>query len=109
MTHKLKFQSDPQWEYAFMIRGVAELPVFLRHVHECSAVTEFKSTARSTWITAKLRKGKNAKTEIRAFIRDNRVTGLYAQWSVGDDSIQLYFTANENAYGGDEELHTGGV
>ena len=62
-------------------------------------VEAFKASARSTWLRAKHDRSGGVNTVKRFVKSEPRPDQFYAQWTPGDDSLQIWYTAPEGATG----------
>lgn len=83
--------------YAVKIDGIENdfprLP-FGRQLDAHQAVSRFKATARSEWISTKRRKGQRPLTEIKRWVKAVNPSQFYARWPtrVDDDSLEIWYT-----------------
>jgi hypothetical protein len=88
------------WGYAIKIDGIEndfpQLPPG-RQIDALAAVKQFKTTAKSEWLSTKHRKGQRPLTEIKRWIKAVQPSQFYARWptDVDDDSVQIWYTGAE--------------
>jgi hypothetical protein len=85
--------------YAIKIEGVD--PTFLdrpfgRQAEEWQKIREWQKTAKHDWFTAKPRKGQNAKTELKRWIKAVNPKEFFAKLNPGDDSHQIFYTVGSD-------------
>jgi len=81
--------------YAVKIEGVD--PNFLtrpfgRQMEEWQRIREWQKNAKHDWFSAKARKGKNAKAELRRWIKMVNPREFFAKLNPNDDSHQIFYT-----------------
>jgi hypothetical protein len=85
--------------YAIKIEGVD--PTFLdrpfgRQAEEWQKIREWQKHAKHDWFTAKPRKGQNAKTELKRWIKAVNPKEFFAKLNPGDDSHQIFYTVGSD-------------
>ena len=83
--------------YAIKIDGIDNAFPTLppgRQMDAQAAIQQFKATAKTDWISTKLRKGQRPLAEVKRWIKAVQPDQFYARWStdVDDDSVQIWYT-----------------
>lgn len=86
-TPKTVFLEQDRWNYAYRLEGVS------RGVPNNQLLEDFKKDAKTEWISAKVRKGKNATTEIKRWVKSVNPREFFVKWpsNVDDDSIKVFY------------------
>lgn len=86
---KVVFTEKDNWNYAYKLEGESG------GVPNYQSVEEFKKGAKTDWISAKVRKGKKAITEIKRWIKSVNPSEFFVKWpaDVDDDSIKVFYKA----------------
>ena len=87
---------EDNFGYAVKIDGIEnDFPShpFGRQGDAIRAVQQFKTTAKTDWISAKARDGRRPLTEVKRWIKSVNPSQFYARWptNVNDDSIEIWY------------------
>jgi len=86
---------DVKW--ALKVEGLSsDFPSapFGRQLEGFEVIKQFKATAKSEWISAKVRDGKRGTTEVKRWVKEVKPKEFCAKWLEGeanDDSIQIFY------------------
>ncbi len=84
---KTVFTEQDRWNYAYKLEGVTS------GVPNHQRIEEFKKEAKTDWISAKVRKGKNATTEVKRWVKSVNPSEFFVKWpaDVDDDSLKVFY------------------
>lgn len=84
---KTVYTEEDRWNYAYRLEGVrGGVPPY-------QLVQDFKASAKKDWISAKVRDGKKALTEVKRWVKSVNPSEFYVKWpaDVDDDSLQVFY------------------
>lgn len=84
---KTVFTEHDNWNYAYKLEGVKS------GVPSWQIVDAFQADAKKDWISAKVRDGKKAPTEIKRWVKSVNPSEFYVRWpsNADDDSLKVFY------------------
>jgi hypothetical protein len=86
---KTVFLEQDRWNYAYKLEGVRD------GVPPSQLLQDFKASAKKDWISAKVRDGKKALTEVKRWVKSVKPSEFYVRWpaDVDDDTLDVFYKA----------------